>query len=139
MVKRPQRGDEHLEYVRRQRRVIEDAIREHGATPARAYVVTALRWWFALTLAACGGGRHADTYARATNVQQKCCEHLAGDSRDTCLHDIIRIDDATVARSDASQSTYACVTEHFSCDSATGRATKASAQAQLDCIQDLPQ
>jgi len=139
MVNRARRGDEHLEYVRLQRRVIADAIREHGATPARAYVVTALRWWFALTLAACGGSRHGDTYARATDVQQQCCEHLAGDARDGCLRGIIRIDDAAVARSDASQSTYACVTEHFACDAATGRATKASAQAQLDCIQDLPQ
>jgi hypothetical protein len=139
MANRVGRGDEHLAYVRRQRDVIADAIRERGATKARAGVVTALRWWFALTLAACGGGHHGDTYARATDVQQQCCEHLAGDVRSTCLRDIVRVDDASVARSDANQSTYACVTEHFACDPATGHATKASAQAQLDCIQDLPQ
>ena len=137
MHKRGRPDDAHLELVRRQREVIADSIRERRATPTGSTVVTALRWWIALTLAACGGGHHGDTYARATDVQQQCCEHLAGGARDSCLREIVRVDDAHVASTDANQSTYACVGEHFACDAATGHATKASAQAQLECIQDL--
>lgn len=96
----------------------------------------------ALWLAACGGGdrgpaKRGDTYAAATSAQEQCCEHLAA-GRDDCLREIVRVDDAAVAGSDANQATYACVQEHFACDPGTGRATQPSAQAQLDCIQDLP-
>ena len=37
----------------------------------------------------------------------------------------------------ANQRTFACVQRHFVCEPATGRATAASNQAQLDCITDL--
>lgn len=92
-----------------------------------------------LLAAACGGGgkKGGDTYAAATNAQEACCEQLAA-GRDDCLREIVRVPDEAVARSDANQDTYACVQEHFACDPGTGRATQPSAQAQLDCIQDLP-
>lgn len=94
----------------------------------------------ALALPACGGGdKHRDTYARATDVQGQCCEHLQGAGRDQCLQQVIRIDDPQVAQTSVNQATYACVVDHFTCDPATGRPTPPSAQAQLECIQDLPQ
>jgi hypothetical protein len=89
------------------------------------------------TIAACGGGPHGDTYARATDAERDCCEHLTATTRDACLSDIVRVDDAKVREHPANQSTYRCVTDNFSCDASTGHATQASAQAQLECIQDL--
>lgn len=109
----------------------------HHTTLGRFGVVFAALW-----LAACGGdsgpAKRGDTYAAATSAQEKCCEHLAA-GREDCLREIVRVNDAAVAGSEANQDTYACVQEHFACDPATGRATQPSAQAQLDCIQDLPQ
>ncbi len=90
-----------------------------------------------LALAACGSRSHGDTYARGTNLQQQCCESLAGSARDRCLSDIVRVDDKAVVSSSANQQTYACVVDHFTCDAATGHATQASAQQQLECIQEL--
>jgi hypothetical protein len=95
------------------------------------------------TLGACGGGnkatKHSDTYVAATDVQEKCCENLGGGARDSCLQSIVRVPDASVARSQQNQETYACVQEHFVCDPTTGMPTQQSAQEQLDCIQDLGQ
>ena len=97
----------------------------------------------ATLLAACGGGnkatKHSDTYVAATGAQEKCCENLAGGARDSCLQNIVRVPDDSVARSQQNQETYACVQEHFVCDPTTGMPTQESAQEQLDCIQDLPQ
>ncbi len=92
-----------------------------------------------LLASACGGGssKRGDTYVAATSSQEQCCEHLAGGARDNCLASIVRVPDPAVARSPANQDTYACVQEHFACDPASGTATPASAQSQLDCIQDL--
>ncbi|HUJ62186.1 MAG TPA: hypothetical protein VLX92_26950 [Kofleriaceae bacterium] len=98
----------------------------------------ASRFALALALAACGGGRHGDTYAKATDMQQQCCEHLASEQRDQCLKQIVRVGDPEVARTATNQTQYACVQDHFVCDPATGRATRDSAQAQMDCLQDLP-
>jgi hypothetical protein len=89
-----------------------------------------------LALLGCGG-KHGDTYARATDVQGQCCQHLAGGPRDTCLSQVVRVDDPQVAKTSVNQSTYACVVEHFECDAGTGHPTQRSAQAQLECIQDL--
>ncbi len=108
------------------------AIRERAVTAARATL-----WIFAFTLVACGGGNKRDTYAKATEVQQACCEHLAGAGRDDCLRGIVRVDDKEVAKTSVNQATYDCVVSHFSCDATTGRPTRDSAQAQLECIQDL--
>ncbi len=90
----------------------------------------------ALALAACGG-RHTDHYQAATDEQTACCEHLTGAPRDQCLAEIVRVDDPAVAQATANQRTYACIERNFTCDPATGRATAASNQAQLDCVSDL--
>ncbi|MBA3818170.1 MAG: hypothetical protein H0X17_04715 [Deltaproteobacteria bacterium] len=106
------------------------------------------RWWVALTLAltfaltfasgaaGCGGGKRRDTYARATDVQGACCEHLSGPARDQCLGEIVRVEDPQAAKTSTGQATYACVVEHFVCNPETGRPTQPSAQAQYDCIED---
>jgi hypothetical protein len=117
------------------------AMREQRDTPGSTTGISAALRSGALVIiamiAACGGRGHGDTYARATDVEQVCCEHLDGPGRDRCLSGIVRVDDAEVARSHANQSTYSCIATHFTCDAQTGRATTASAQAQLDCIEDL--
>lgn len=111
--------------------------RERTATSGRT-TLARLCLAAALTLAAaCGGGHKVDRYAAATNLQEACCEKAP--DRDACLRAIVRAPDADVAHAPANQQTFACVQENFVCDPATGRATAASAQAQLDCIQDLPQ
>jgi hypothetical protein len=105
---------------------------------------TVFRWSRSLgvvlvLVAACGGGKRGDTYARASDVQGQCCQHLDGAARDGCLQQVVRIEDPEIASSSVNQATYACVVEHFVCDPATGRPTQPSAQAQLECIQDLGQ
>jgi hypothetical protein len=92
-----------------------------------------------LLLLACGGGggKKKDTYARGTHVQEDCCENLEGPARDQCLQKIVRVTDPEVAKTSVNQEHYACVVDHFVCDPAKGHATQASAQAQMDCIQDL--
>lgn len=66
-----------------------------------------------------------------------CCENLGGPARDRCLRDIPRAHDSRVAQTTTNQETYSCVAEHFVCNPATGRATRESAQAQHDCLDDL--
>jgi len=107
--------------------------RERSVTPGRTTLCLAVL----VALGACGGGKTKsdNTYARATAAQQECCEH-AGANRDACLKDIVRVEDFA-QQSAANQATYACVVDHFTCDPATGHATQPSAQAQIDCIQDL--
>lgn len=107
-------------------------IRELLATPCLATVALAL-----LVVGCGGGGKRKDTYARGTQVQEECCENLSGASRDQCLQKIVRVSDPEVAKTDVNQQQYACVVEHFVCDPAKGHATQASAQAQMDCLQDL--
>jgi len=132
------RVDADLEAVLRGKQVLATAVRERRATPEKATVARVLRLWIAITLAACGGGgKHSDTYTTATQAQEQCCENLKGPGRDECLQKIVRVSDPEVAKTKANQQQYACVQEHFTCDPATGHATQASAQAQLDCIQDL--
>lgn len=113
---------------------------ERRVTFGRHTLLTILLGLSALT-AGCGGNKGGsaggDTYARGTQVQESCCEHLSGPGRDGCLKQIVRIDDHTVASSAVNQATYTCVVDHFTCDTATGHATQPSAQAQLECIQDL--
>ena len=142
-------SDAQLQTDARARTILAHAIRERAVTTPAATVVRPARAWFALvaTLAsalaagACGGSKHSggDTYAKAEDVQGDCCEHLSGDARTQCVSQIVRVDDQNVARTSVNQQTYACVTDHFTCDPATGHATPASAQAQLECIQDLGQ
>jgi hypothetical protein len=118
--------------------------REQKRTARRNTVATVTRWWIiviGLAVAACGGGGGPpkNTYARASHAQQQCCEHLAGAPRDQCLQALVRVEDPAVATTRTNQETYACVARHFVCDPSTGHATQQSAQAQLDCIQDLDQ
>ena len=127
----------------RGKHVLARAIREQSDTPGSVTVARTLRVFsIALLVAlatACGGGgghKNDNTYARATDAQQSCCEHLSGTGRDQCLQKIVRVEDFA-QKAPANQSTYACVAEHFTCDPATGHATQQSAQAQIDCIQEL--
>jgi hypothetical protein len=110
-------------------------MRELLATPLLATVALALLGF------GCGGGggggKKTDTYSRGTQVQEQCCENLKGGDRDQCLQKIVRVSDPEVAKTDVNQQQYACVVEHFTCDPASGHATQASAQAQMDCLQDL--
>ena len=131
------RVDAHLHAVLHGRQVLAAAVREQRTTAKRPSVARVLRLWIAITLAACGGGHRGDTYAKATHEQEQCCEVLSGPTRDDCLAKLVRVDDPEVAKTRANQDQYACVTEHFVCDPATGHATQPSAQASLDCIQDL--
>jgi hypothetical protein len=115
------------------------ANRERSVTPGSTTLYLAvLAGLVSAVLGACGGGakpKDSNTYAKATSAQQACCEH-AGANRDGCLKDIVRVEDFA-QQSEANQATYACVVDHFTCDPATGHATPPSAQAQIDCIQDL--
>ena len=97
----------------------------------------------ALFLGACGGGGGSkasstgDRYAKAADIQSECCQHLQGGARDQCLAGVVKVDDTGTAANSVNQATYACVIEHFVCDPASGHPTQPSAQAQLECIQDL--
>ncbi|HEY0251836.1 MAG TPA: hypothetical protein VGC41_09935 [Kofleriaceae bacterium] len=105
--------------------------RERSVTPVLATLC------LAVVVSACGGGKQSsssDTYAKATSSQETCCEHAP--NRDGCLKEIVRVE-AFAQKAPANQATYACVVDHFTCDPATGHATQPSAQAQIDCIQDL--
>jgi hypothetical protein len=108
-------------------------LRERLTTLAVATVAAA-------TLLACGGSNKpkVNRYQASVDAQEQCCEQLGdGGSRDACLARIVRVDDPAVQSSDINQQTYACVQRHFVCDPATGTATQASSQEQLDCISDL--
>lgn len=107
--------------------------RELRATPRLATVALAV-----LAAIGCGGGgKKSDPYVRGVAVQESCCENLTGPARDQCLQKVVRVGDPEVAKTSVNQQQYACVVEHFVCDPAKGHATQASAQAQMDCIQDL--
>jgi len=94
----------------------------------------------ALTLGACGGGgKHTDSYAKAQTEQEACCDNLTGAERDQCRSSLVKVDDPTIAQTDANQASYACVEDHFVCDPQSGRASSESAQAQYDCIAELGQ
>ena len=94
MTKASIRVDAHLDAVLRGRHILATAVREQRITPARTTVARVLRLWFAISLAACGGGGgKSDTYARGTQVQEQCCENLKDASRDECLKKIVRVSD----------------------------------------------
>ena len=111
-------------------------------TRFRERLVTPLLTTVALSLLAlgCGGkSERRDTYARGTQVQEQCCEHLQGPGRDACLQKIVRVGDPEVAKTSVNQEQYACIVNNFVCDPAQGHATQDSAQKQMDCLQDLEQ
>ena len=91
---------------------------------------------FSLLLGA-GACATTDTnhYKPALASQQQCCDRLAdANAKQACLTDIPRTQDES---STINQETFQCVEKHFTCDPATGRATRDSAQQQLDCLNDL--
>ena len=74
-------------------------------------------------------------YRPALASQELCCHKLAdSNAQRACLADVPRTPDETTP---INQETFQCVERHFQCDSATGRATRDSAQQQLDCLNDL--
>src|SRR3982750_3807857 len=74
-------------------------------------------------------------YKPALASQEQCCNRLADpNAKQACLADIPRTQDET---SNINQETFQCVEKHFAGDPASGRATRESAQQQLDCLNDL--
>jgi hypothetical protein len=110
-------------------------------TIARGWVRTAalvLVAALAVTALGCGAAATTNYYATAITQQERCCDGLAdAAAREECRTQIRRVDSETAANTDVNQQTYECVDRHFQCDSATGRATRESAQAQFDCLNDL--
>jgi hypothetical protein len=117
----------------------------HGAlsTDRGAFMVRIHRFFMSLSLsmtaAVCAVAGCATTdvnhYKPALASQEQCCNRLADpNAKQACLADIPRTQDET---SNINQETFQCVEKHFSCDPATGRATRDSAQQQLDCLNDL--
>jgi hypothetical protein len=101
-----------------------------------------------LFLVACGGSQKSTDHYRASVDQQRaCCGELHDPTeRAACIDQIVTVDDmadegdvVAVEDSSQNQATYRCMHEHFTCDPQTGRATAASQQAQLDCINDIGQ
>jgi hypothetical protein len=119
-----------------------------------------------VSLVACGGSSRSQSYGKAVSKQEACCDSIGNaHKRAQCVDRIVRVDRDTVTSSPASQScadkagaerdacidglvaqvrdsktnrtTFHCVERHFVCDPATGTATAASSQKQLDCIADL--
>src|SRR4051812_31241796 len=87
-----------------------------------------------LTAAGCAT-TDVNHYKPALASQEQCCNRLADpNAKQACLAEIPRTQDET---SNINQETFQCVEKHFSCDPATGRATRDSAQQQLDCLNDL--
>ena len=103
------------------------------AAPARLLSISAL----ALALAAsCATAPPVNHYRNTLSAEQSCCNRL-GDpaAQRTCLADIPQPQGDEVSA--LNQETFACVHRFFRCDLATGRATRESAQQQLDCLNDL--
>jgi len=78
-----------------------------------------------------------NNYRKAASLQQTCCNNLTANqaARNACLADIPRVQGEEM--STLNQETFACVVKNFRCDTAAGKATRDSAQAQLDCLNDL--
>jgi hypothetical protein len=88
----------------------------------------------ALMLVACATTA-TNHYRPAIASQEQCCDKLTDpNARNTCRGEIPRTQDEA---SPINQETFQCVQRHFICDAATGRATRESAQSQLDCLNDL--
>ena len=78
----------------------------------------------------------SNQYRASLASTESCCNRLADPAaRNACLTDIPRPQGDEM--STLNQETFACVQRNFRCDGATGRATRESAQQQLDCLNDL--
>jgi len=94
-------------------------------------------WLLTLPLLAAGACATTDTshYRPALANQESCCHRLTDpNAQRACLADIPRTQDEA---SPINQETFQCVERFFACDPQTGRATRDSAQQQLDCLNDL--
>lgn len=93
---------------------------------------------FALSLvvaAAACATTDVNHYKPALVSQEQCCNRLTDpNAKQACLADVPRTQDEA---STINQETFQCVEKNFACDPATGRATRDSAQQQLDCLNDL--
>jgi hypothetical protein len=91
---------------------------------------------FAAALLACGST--PNYYRRATAKQEQCCNRV-GDpaAKSACLGEVPRLESVAAETTPTNQETFRCVDRHFACDASTGRATRESAQGQLDCLNDL--
>jgi hypothetical protein len=86
---------------------------------------------------ACGGS-DTNHYRTARSIEEKCCDKVStADGRQQCRDEIPVLADSSLEQNRLNQETFECVAEYFVCDPATGRATQPSAQAQLDCLNDL--
>jgi hypothetical protein len=102
--------------------------------PLRAKHLRAIFLTLAVTAGACAT-TDVNHYRPALSSQEQCCNGLRdANAKQACLADIPRTQDETSA---INQETFQCVEKHFTCDPATGRATRDSAQQQLDCLNDL--
>ena len=109
-------------------------ISRNSARMAGLLLVAAL----AASALGCGAAATTNYYATAITKQEQCCDGLAdAAAKEECRAQIRRVESEQAANLDVNQETYECVDRNFQCDSATGRATRESAQAQLDCINDL--
>jgi hypothetical protein len=98
------------------------------ATPIRLFVLSLI------TIAACAT-TDTNHYRPALANQEACCHGLRDpNAQRACLADIPRTQDEG---SPINQETFQCVERFFACDPQTGRATRDSAQQQLDCLNDL--
>ena len=90
---------------------------------------------FAFSLLGACATSDVNHYKPALANQEQCCNRVADpNAKQACLTDIPRTQDES---SNINQETFQCVAKHFICDPATGRATRDSAQQQLDCLNDL--
>jgi uncharacterized membrane protein len=104
------------------------------AFSAPRIVRAALALALSLGAASCASTQ-ANHIRPALTAQESCCKGLADpNARNACLTDVPRTQDEASA---INQETFQCVERHFRCDPVTGRATRESAQLQLDCINDL--
>jgi hypothetical protein len=89
-----------------------------------------------LVAAASACATTATNHYRPAVANQEACCHRLGDpnAQHACLADIPRTQDEA---SSINQETFQCVERFFACDPMTGRATRDSAQQQLDCLNDL--
>lgn len=89
----------------------------------------------ALALVSACATTEPNYYRTTLTGQEKCCGGLADPTaRNACLAELPRTQDEM---SQINRETFQCVARHFRCDAATGRATRDSAQLQLDCLNDL--
>jgi hypothetical protein len=88
-----------------------------------------------VTFAAACATTDTNHYRPALANQETCCHRLPDqNAQRACLADIPRTQDES---SPINQETFQCVEKFFACDPTTGRATRDSAQQQLDCLNDL--